>query len=119
VFDREIPPFDAICRRYVMNGGKIDEDDLKILNAAAEKSLKRGCGRKRKTKNNDEMEVSGMVEEDGVHAATTTGVTETDDRAYTVGTGKETMHYVTMTVNSKPVESVAQKPGVEQEDPKF
>ena len=115
VFDREIPPFDAICRRYVMNGGKIDEDDLKILNAAAEKSLKRGGGRKRKTKNNDEMQVSGTAEEDGVHAATTTGVAETDDRAYTAGTGKETMH-VAMTVDSKPVESGAQKQGFEQDE---
>jgi hypothetical protein len=115
VFDREIPPFDAICRRYVMNGGKIDEDDLKILNAAAEKSLKRGGGRKRKTKNNDEMQVSGTAEEDGVHAATTTGVADTDDRAYTAGTRNETMH-VAMTVDSKPVESGAQKPGFEQDE---
>lgn len=99
VFDREIPPFDAICRRYVMNGGKIDEDDLKILNAAAEKSLKRGGGRKRKTRKNDEMEVSGTAEEDGVHAATTTSVADTADRASTVGNGKETMHDVSMTVD--------------------
>lgn len=72
VFDRDIPPFDAICRRYVMNGGKIDEEDAKILNAAAEKSLKRGGnGKKRKRKNNDDVDVSGVVEAEGLDVVST------------------------------------------------
>lgn len=99
VFDREIPPFDAICQRYVMNGGKIDEEDVKILNAAAEKNLKRGGnGKKRKRRNNDEMEVSGKAGEEGVE------------------TKEETMG-VTMAVDQKDVESSTPEMDVEQEDP--
>jgi hypothetical protein len=47
VFDRDIPPFDSICRRYVDNGGKLDEDDAEILRVANESHLKR---RKRRRK---------------------------------------------------------------------
>ncbi|KAL3811670.1 hypothetical protein ACHAXA_002764 [Cyclostephanos tholiformis] len=48
VFDRDIPPFDSICRRYVNNGGKLDENDMEILRVANENQLKRG---KRRGKN--------------------------------------------------------------------
>ena len=48
VFDRDIPPFDSICRRYVNNGGKLDENDLEILRLAQENYNKK---RKRRGKN--------------------------------------------------------------------
>ena len=50
VFDRDIPPYDAICRRYVNNCGKINNADAEILKVAAEISLKNGkkkLGRKK------------------------------------------------------------------------
>ena len=79
VFDREIPPFDDICRRYVANGGVMDEEeDVKLLKEVAEKSLKKvggnGKGKKRKGGINVEMEEAGAVEgkkeEDVIIAAT-------------------------------------------------
>ena len=42
VFDRDIPPYDDICRRYVNNGGRIDNADAEILRVAAEISLTNG-----------------------------------------------------------------------------
>ena len=48
VFDRDIPPFDSICRRYVNNGGKLDENDAEILRVAQGNHHKR---RKRRGKN--------------------------------------------------------------------
>lgn len=122
VFDRDIPPFDAICRRYVLNGGKIDEEDVQILNAAAEKNLKRGGGKKRKRRN-DEMDESGAVVvgeegDDAAAAAAATGTTDTTaadaaDRASAMDAkiGKESMNENSMIVDQKEVESSAPKVG--------
>eukprot|EP00571_Detonula_confervacea_P000562 CAMPEP_0172319798 /NCGR_PEP_ID=MMETSP1058-20130122/38746_1 /TAXON_ID=83371 /ORGANISM="Detonula confervacea, Strain CCMP 353" /LENGTH=670 /DNA_ID=CAMNT_0013034921 /DNA_START=47 /DNA_END=2059 /DNA_ORIENTATION=+ len=63
VFDRSIPPFNAICQRYVANGGIMDEKDVEILNAAAAKSPKKGkTSKKKKKKGKDkDVEVEGTA----------------------------------------------------------
>jgi len=120
VYDRNIPPFDAICRRYVLNDGKIDEEDLKTLNAAAEKNLKRGGGKKRKRRN-DEMDETGavVVGDDAAAAAAAAAATGTADAtaadaadrasAMDAKIGKESMNENSMIVDQKGVESSAPK----------
>ena len=65
VYEREIPPFDEICRRYVANGGEMDENDLEILRQASNTAkMLKGKARKKYKK----RKRKGGIDEDEVEA---------------------------------------------------
>jgi len=65
VFERSIPKFDDFCRRYVENGGKMDERDVEALKVAAETKPMKKKRKYRKTKKKDDTENENGEEEGG------------------------------------------------------
>jgi len=56
VFERSIPKFDDFCRRYVENGGRMDEGDVEALRAAQASSVKKMRRKYKKRKRKGEAE---------------------------------------------------------------
>ena len=75
VYDRDTPPFDAICKRFVANGGVVDPEDAKLLEAASNKSpkkgKKRGPNKKKRKKKGGDMQGMEKEKPDGADATGT------------------------------------------------
>ncbi|KAL7541221.1 hypothetical protein ACHAXR_011470 [Thalassiosira sp. AJA248-18] len=74
VFEREIPPFNAICKRYVDNNGEMDPKDVEILKKASDAAKNPGGKRKKKYKKRKKKNKDGEVEvENGAEAPVVEG----------------------------------------------
>ena len=117
VYDRDTPPFDAICKRFVANGGIVDPEDAKLLEAASNKSpkkgKKRGPNKKKRKKKGDDMEEveKEKLKPDGDTAdAMGTGELNVDETSVVVKAEEATKEVVTA------AEEVEAAPSVNEQD---